>query len=123
MNVLASKFGVRLNEDLYNTVEGSKFEQGAITIPEGHDIFKTAKKIYVKELATLNVSSPAKTVLTKEGKNIIATAKHGKGTVFVIGDPWLYNEYTDGRKLPAEFENHKAAQDLVKWLLAQAKTK
>jgi len=123
MNVLSTKFGIRLNEDLFNTVEGSKFEQGAITIPEGHDIFKTARKIYVKELATLNVSSPAKTVLTKEGKNIIATAKYGKGTVFVIGDPWLYNEYTDGRKLPADFENHKAAQDLVKWLLSQAKKK
>lgn len=123
MNVLATKFGVRLNEDLYNTVEGSKFEQGAITIPAGHPVFSSAKKLYVKELATLNVASPAKTVLTKEGKNIIATAKHGKGTVFVIGDPWLYNEYTDGRKLPADFENHKAAQDLVKWLLSQAKKK
>jgi unsaturated rhamnogalacturonyl hydrolase len=123
MNVLSSKFGVRLNEDLYNTVEGSKFEQGAITIPEGHPIFTKARKIYVKELATLNVSSPAKTVLTKERKNIIATAKYGKGTVFVIGDPWLYNEYTDGRKLPADFDNHKAAQDLVKWLLNQAKKK
>ncbi|HUC81456.1 MAG TPA: glycoside hydrolase family 88 protein [Flavisolibacter sp.] len=123
MNVLSTKFGVRLNEDLSNTVEGSKFEQGAIAIPEGHSIFKTAKKIYVKELATLNVSKPAKTVLTKEGKNIIATAKYGKGTVFVIGDPWLYNEYTDGRKLPADFDNHKAAQDLVKWLLSQAKKK
>ena len=123
MNVLAGKFGIRLNEDLYNTVEGSKFEQGAIIIPTGHPIFTSANKIYVKELATLNVNSPAKTVLTKDGKNIIATAKHGKGTVFVIGDPWLYNEYTDGRKLPADFENHKAAQDLVKWLLSQAKKK
>jgi unsaturated rhamnogalacturonyl hydrolase len=123
MNVLTTKFGIRLNEDLYNTVEGSKFEQGAINIPEGHPIFTTARKIYVKELATLNVKAPARTVLTKEGKNIIATANYGKGTVFVIGDPWLYNEYTDGRKLPAEFENHKAAQDLVKWLLNQAKKK
>ena len=123
MNVLSAKFGIRLNEDLYNTVEGSKFEQGAVPIPQGHAIFASAKKLYVKEVATLSVSAPAKAVLTKEGKNIAATAKYGKGTVFVIGDPWLYNEYTDGRKLPADFDNYEAAHDLVKWLLAQTKKK
>jgi unsaturated rhamnogalacturonyl hydrolase len=41
--------------------------------------------------------------------------------VFAVGDPWLYNEYLDGRKLPAEYPNYKAATDLVKWLLAQSK--
>jgi unsaturated rhamnogalacturonyl hydrolase len=49
----------------------------------------------------------------------MAVANYGKGTVFVIGDPWLYNEYVDGRKLPAEYENFKAAQDLSRWLIAQ----
>ena len=53
----------------------------------------------------------------------MAVAKYGKGTVFVIGDPWLYNEYTDGRKLPVDFDNYEAANDLVKWLLTQAKKK
>jgi unsaturated rhamnogalacturonyl hydrolase len=52
---------------------------------------------------------------------LIAIAKHGKGSVFVIGDPWIYNEYLDGRRLPAEFENFKAAQDLSRWLLGQAR--
>jgi unsaturated rhamnogalacturonyl hydrolase len=120
-NVLSTKFGIRLNEDLYNTVQGSQFEQGAVMVPAGHPIFSSAKKIYVKEVATLTVTAPATAVLTKEGKNIIATAKYGKGSVFVIGDPWLYNEYTDGRKLPAGFHNFQAAQDLVKWTLAQSK--
>ncbi len=55
----------------------------------------------------------------KDGDVIIATAKYGKGTVFAVGDPWLYNEYVDGRKLPSEYENYKAAEDLVKWLLKQ----
>ena len=50
-------------------------------------------------------------------------AKYGKGTVFVIGDPWLYNEYIDGRKLTPGFDNHQAATDLVRWLLAQSKKK
>jgi unsaturated rhamnogalacturonyl hydrolase len=67
------------------------------------------------------VVPPATAVVTKEGKNIIATAKYGKGTVFAIGDPWLYNEYVDGRKLPAEFDNYQAAEDLVKWLIERTK--
>jgi unsaturated rhamnogalacturonyl hydrolase len=41
----------------------------------------------------------------------------------VMGDPWLYNEYVDGRKLPADYENFRATQDLSRWLIAQAKRK
>ena len=48
----------------------------------------------------------------------MAVAKYGKGTVFAVGDPWLYNEYVNGR-LPTGFENDKAAADLTKWLIAQ----
>ena len=51
----------------------------------------------------------------------MAVSKVGKGTVFAVGDPWLYNEYTDGRKLPAKYENYKAMEDLVQWLLKQSK--
>jgi unsaturated rhamnogalacturonyl hydrolase len=51
----------------------------------------------------------------------MAVAKYGKGTVFAVGDPWLYNEYTDGRKLPPEYDNFKAAQDLALWSIQQAK--
>jgi unsaturated rhamnogalacturonyl hydrolase len=51
--------------------------------------------------------------------NVIAVAKYGKGTVFAVGDPWFYNEYLDGRKLPKEFENYQAAEDLVKWCIEQ----
>jgi unsaturated rhamnogalacturonyl hydrolase len=56
--------------------------------------------------------------LVKNGAdNVMAVCKYGKGKVLVLGDPWIYNEYIDGRKLPAEYENYKAATDLVKWLL------
>ncbi len=102
-------------------MQGNQFEQGAVIIPAGHPIFSSAQKIYAKEVATLTVKAPAVAVLTKEGKNIIATSKYGKGSVFVIGDPWLYNEYTDGRKLPADCHNFQAAQDLVRWTLTQSK--
>jgi len=77
------------------------------------------KKIYIKELSTLKIQQPAKAVLSKEGNIIMVVAKYGKGTVFALGDPWLYNEYTDGRKLPKEFENYKAAEELVQWLIKQ----
>jgi unsaturated rhamnogalacturonyl hydrolase len=49
----------------------------------------------------------------------MATAKYGKGTVFATVDPWLYNEYTDGRKLPVEYDNYAAGLELVRWILTQ----
>ncbi|HYC29289.1 MAG TPA: glycoside hydrolase family 88 protein, partial [Chitinophagaceae bacterium] len=119
-NNLAAKFGLHFNEVNYHQVQGDQFEQGAFMIPEKHSIFKTAKKIYVKELATLNVSKPTDAVFKDGDKVIMAAVKYGKGTVFAIGDPWLYNEYVDGRKLPAEYDNYEAAADLVKWLTAQS---
>jgi unsaturated rhamnogalacturonyl hydrolase len=118
-NQLTAVFSIHFNEDSYNKVPGNQFEMGAVYIDASNQIFKSAKKIYIKELSTLKIEHPAKAVLSKEGNIIMAVAKYGKGTVFVLGDPWLYNEYTDGRKLPKDFENYKAAEDLVQWLIAQ----
>ncbi len=50
---------------------------------------------------------------------LLATAKYGKGTVLAVADPWLYNEYTDGRKRPPMHDNFAAGQELVRWLIAQ----
>jgi unsaturated rhamnogalacturonyl hydrolase len=102
-------------------VKNDQFEQGALKFEAGNPVFKTAKKVYLKEISTLTLSNPAKSILSEGGDNIIAISKVGKGYVFAVGDPWLYNEYTDGRKLPLQYENFKAANDLVKWLLKQAK--
>ncbi len=120
-NKLSEKFGIHFNEDSRNHVEGNKFEQGALLINEGNPIFKTAKKVYLKEISTLKLSGTAKAIYTDKGDTLMAVAKVGKGTVFAVGDPWLYDEYTDGRKLPADFDNFKAADDLVKWLVGQIK--
>lgn len=119
-NQLPEKFGIHFNEDSKNHVEGDKFEQGAIQIPADHPIFKTTHKVYIKELSTVSVKSPATIVLKNGGDNIIAIAKYGKGTVFAVGDPWFYNEYLDGKRLPAEYENYSAANDLIKWLIKQS---
>lgn len=120
-NVLPETFGIKFNEDSRNRVQGANFEQGAIKIPAGNAIFKTAKKVYIKEISTIVAKKPAVSALTDNGDVIIAAAKYGKGTVFAVGDPWFYNEYIDGRKLPAEFENYKATNDLVNWLIKQTK--
>ena len=118
-NELTKAFGVQFTNKSRNMVKNDVYEQGKLLIPSKHPIFKDTKQIFVKELVTLSVSKPAKSVL-KEGKDIImATAAVGKGTVFVLGDPWLYNEYVNGRKLPAEYQNFEAAKDLAEWLLGR----
>ena len=120
-NQLPEKFGMHFNENSINHVTGNQYEMGALYIEPGDAVFKSPKKVYIKELATLNIKDPAKAhYKNKAGDIITAIAKIGKGTVFAVGDPWFYNEYLDGRKLPAEFENYKAASDLVKWLLLQS---
>ena len=122
-NTLTEKFGIHFNEDSRNRVIGNQFETGTFNLNASNEIFKTAKKVYLKEISTLKLNSPARAVLTDNGDNIIAVSKVGKGTVFAVGDPWVYNEYVDGRKLPIEFENNKAANDLVIWLIAQTRNK
>jgi len=120
-NTISERFGIHFNSDMVNAVKNDAFETGAFTIPAKHPIFKTSKKVYIKEISTLKLSGPATSAFTS-GKNVVmATAKIGKGTVFAVGDPWFYNEYVDGRKLPAQYENFKAATDLANWLIAQAK--
>lgn len=123
LNKLMSKFGITFNLDSRNHVTTPHFETGAIMVPADNAIFKTAKKIYIKEISTFKVTAPAKSALTDKGDIVITTAKYGKGTVFAVGDPWFYNEYTDGRKLPADYDNYKAATDLVKWVTQQLPVK
>ncbi|RYE01582.1 MAG: glycoside hydrolase family 88 protein [Sphingobacteriales bacterium] len=115
-NILASRFGLRFNEDHVNMVQRDQFEQGEVLVEPGNAVFPTARRLYIKELATLDAPAPATTVLGKDGKVVMATVTYGKGRVLALGDPWLYNEYTDGRKLPPGFDNYAAAVDLVRWI-------
>ena len=120
-NTLAQPFGIQFNKDRKFEVINNDYKMGGIEIAVGNEIFKTARKIFVKEVASLALSGMARAVVTANGDNIMAISKYGKGTVFVIGDPWIYNEYADGRRLPVEYENFNAARDLAGWLLGQAK--
>ncbi|HKO99689.1 MAG TPA: glycoside hydrolase family 88 protein [Pyrinomonadaceae bacterium] len=122
-NQLANSFGVQFKKDSRNRVQGTNFVTGRILVPAGNGVFTTARQLFLKELSTLSVTPPAKTVIEDNGDSIIAVAKVGRGTVFAVGDPWLYNEYVDGRKLPPEYENFKAARDLSRWLILQTRSR
>lgn len=119
-NELARVFGVQFNYDSKGRVINNNYPQGEVQVPEGNPVLKTARKLFIKEFSSLQINAPATSILKdKDGNEMMAVSKLGKGTVFIIGDPWLYNEYVDGRKLPADYDNFKAGEDLVQWLAKQ----
>ncbi len=118
-NKLAERFGIHWNENMRHDVIDNKFEQGALFFDEADAIFGKVKKVFVKQMCTQTIDKPAISVYKENGEVLMSFARLGRGTVFAVGDPWFYNEYVDGRKLPAEYENYKAAEELVQWLLKQ----
>ena len=116
-NQLAKRFGIEFTDKSINMVKNNVYEQGKVMIPENHEIFKDVKKIFVKELSVLSLKNPAKAVLLAGGYDIMAVSNYGKGRVIALGDPWIYNEYLNGKRLPMEYENFKAAKNLAVWLL------
>ncbi len=122
-NKLAGKFGIQFNEDSKNRVVNDQFEQGAVMVAADNTLFTSPHKLYIKEYSSLSVKEPAVTILKSGDDNVMAVAKCGKGFVFALGDPWIYNEYLDGRKLPAEYDNYAAAEEWVKWLIKKADQK
>jgi unsaturated rhamnogalacturonyl hydrolase len=94
---------------------------GASTNLPGHPLFKGVSKIYIKEVSDIRLSGNAWAVLTENGKVLIAENNYGKGYVFAIGDPWIYNEYIDHDRLPESFRNRKAAENLTELLLSKVK--
>ncbi len=120
-NDLGREFGIQFDKNQKFPVINNNYPMGKAMINAGNQVFPNTKAIFLKEVSSLTLSKNAKAVLTANGDNIMAVAKHGKGTVFVLGDPWLYNEYTDGRRLTAEYQNFQAAKDLSRWLLNAAR--
>ena len=104
-------------------VKEDNFEMGAsINLPD-HRVFKGVTKIYLKDISDINLSGTAEAILTEKGKVLMAENHFGKGYVFAIGDPWIYNEYIDHERLPVSFENLKAAENLTDLLLNYARHK
>jgi unsaturated rhamnogalacturonyl hydrolase len=117
LNMLMKNFGMTLNHVTLHPVTGTNFEMGASKDFPDHPLFNGLSKIYIKEVSDINLSGKAKAVLTENGKVLMAENKYGKGYVFAIGDPWIYNEYIDHDRLPESFENRKAAENLTDLLL------
>ena len=123
-NKLAARFGMQFLPKNRNMVQGTQWEQGKVSIPAGtratdRSIFPKTRTVYIKELAPIEIKFPAKAAVTDAGDVIMAVANVGRGTVFAVGDPWLYNEYVDGRRIPGQYENFGAAKELAFWLLSQ----
>lgn len=123
-NQLSSKFGITYNNDfnspeLRESKEKRNFQSCAFTQLGTHEVFNGVSKIFLKEISSITISKNAKAVLESNGKVFIAEASYGKGYVFAVGDPWLYNEYIGHALLPEDFENKKAAKNLVKLLLSK----
>ncbi len=111
------------NHVTLHPVTGTNFEMGASKDLPEHPLFKGVSKIYIKEVADINLSGTAKSILTENRKVLMAENRYGKGYVFAIGDPWIYNEYIDHDRLPESFENRKAAENLTDLLLGNVKKK
>jgi unsaturated rhamnogalacturonyl hydrolase len=119
MNLLADRFGIHFNDVLSHHVLGNQIEKGRIPVTGGGPVFQHPHILYMKDTCTITASPPAVPLLTDRGQVVMATAKYGKGTVFAVVDPWLYNEYTNGRNLPAEYDNYAAGEEWAHWLLEQ----
>jgi hypothetical protein len=121
LNQLTSKFGITFNHVTLKPVTGTNWEMGAVKNLPDHPLFKGVSKIYIKEVSSINLKGKAKPVLTENGNVLIAEVKYGKGYVFAIGDPWIYNEYIDHDRLTPDFDNRKAAENLTDLLLGYAR--
>jgi unsaturated rhamnogalacturonyl hydrolase len=123
LNKLGIEFGIYFKGDSKNRVSGKNYDMGAFKNLPDHEIFKGVNKIFLKEISTIKVSKKAGPVLIRKDQVIMASSHYGKGFVFAVGDPWLYNEYIDNLKLPLGFDNYKAAENLFEWLLSKTNRK
>lgn len=121
LNQLSSRFGIIFNPVTLHPVTGRNWEMGASTHLPDHPIFNGVQKIYLKEIASINLKGKAQPLLTEDGNVLMAECRYGKGYVFAIGDPWIYNEYIDHLYLSSDFDNRKAAENLSGYLLNQTK--
>ncbi len=119
-NTLAARFGIHFNEDSRNRVTGQDYAMGSFSLFPAHPLFHGVRKIFLKDISTITVVPPAKSLLEDHGDVIIATALFGNGMVLAVGDPWFYNEYMDHRRLPQDFDNDTAARNLFGWLLQRS---
>ncbi|MGB7135938.1 MAG: glycoside hydrolase family 88 protein [Acidobacteriaceae bacterium] len=118
-DILADKFGLHFNNVLVHHVVGDDYAMGRIDLPRPAPPFTHPHVLYMKDTCSLALSGKAQPLLRYKGALLMAWTRYGKGMVVAVTDPWLYNEYTDGRKLPLEYDNFAAGQEFVSWVLHQ----
>jgi unsaturated rhamnogalacturonyl hydrolase len=106
-NQLARRFGIEFLEETYPRVKG----KGILIASGDTPIFEGAPEVYLVEVAPLKLSADVRILLADHGTPIMALAQAGKGEVFAVGDPWVYNEYIDYRN------NRAVAANLFRQLL------
>ena len=102
LNLLADKFGIHFDDVLRHHIIGEQVVDGRIAVAAGGALFHHAHTLYMKDTCALSLRGTATALLRDRGDVVMATAKYGRGTVFAAVDPWVYNEYTDGRKDPED---------------------
>jgi unsaturated rhamnogalacturonyl hydrolase len=108
-NRLASRFGIQFLEETYPKVSGK-----AILVATGqHPIFEGGLEAYLVEVAPLKLVAPAQSMLSDNGTDVMALAHVGRGMVFALGDPWLYDEYIERN------DNVRIATNLFRMLLEE----
>jgi unsaturated rhamnogalacturonyl hydrolase len=117
---LGDLFGIHFNPVLSHHVPGKDQTPGRISVAGGGVVFRYPHLFYMKDTCSFTLKSPAVPVLEDRGDILMAMAKHGKGTVFAVADPWIYNEYVNGQNLSPEYDNLGGAVELVRWLMQQA---
>ena len=122
LNLLASRFGIHFDDVLHHHILGEHVEDGRIQVAPNGRLFRHPHTLYMKDTCAITLRKPAVALLRDRGDVVMATTRFGRGTVFAAVDPWLYNEYTDGRNNPRiydQFDNFAGGQELVRWLIEQ----
>jgi unsaturated rhamnogalacturonyl hydrolase len=108
-NRLAAAFGIEFIEKTHRDAKADL--KVTIPVPEDSPIFSGPAFFYAVGIAPLKLQASVQRLLSDNGETIMALAKSGKGLVFALGDPWVYNEYIDTK------DNRKIATDLFRFLL------
>ncbi|MDE3200211.1 MAG: glycoside hydrolase family 88 protein [Acidobacteriota bacterium] len=119
LDLLADKFGLHFNNVLTHHVIGRQHDMGKMLLTKPEGFFTQPHQLFMKDTCSLTLSGNAKPLLTWNGDILMATARYGKGTVVAVTDPWIYNEYTDGRNLEKGYDNFAGGQEFIHWLLQQ----
>ena len=109
-NKVATRFGIKFVEGKHANQQGvSKLK---LKGDGKHPVFAADLEFYGVDLAPLEVNAAgAEILMSDNGVALMAIVKHGKGSVFALGDPWLYNEYIGSS------DNRQIGQNLFRYLL------